>query len=220
MPESAFANCSRSRWCWKPSRLRQRNLGGRRPRLDGQDRRLRSGRKRPPRPHPRDQHRPRRHFARRPRRRPSRDRRQHRRRARLCRRAGRRVLRPRRTATLLVNEIAPRVHNSGHWTEAVCITDQFEQHIRAIAGWPLGDPTRLADVVHGKPDRRRNRRASPRALGPAIRPHAYGKAESRPGRKMGHLNRVTPKTPTEIGVFCAFRPVDKPYGFLYIAAPR
>ncbi len=48
---------------------------------------------------------------------------------------------------LLVNEIAPRVHNSGHWTEAVAITDQFEQHIRAIAGWPLGDPTRLADVV-------------------------------------------------------------------------
>src|SRR5690606_24071090 len=49
--------------------------------------------------------------------------------------------------TLLVNEIAPRVHNSGHWTEAVCLTDQFEQHIRAIAGWPLGDPRRMADVV-------------------------------------------------------------------------
>ena len=49
--------------------------------------------------------------------------------------------------TLLVNEIAPRVHNSGHWTEAVCLTDQFEQHIRAVLGWPLGDPARLADVV-------------------------------------------------------------------------
>src|SRR5690606_26521072 len=49
--------------------------------------------------------------------------------------------------SVVVNEIAPRVHNSGHWTEAVCITDQFEQHIRAVAGWPLGDPTRLADVV-------------------------------------------------------------------------
>ncbi len=95
---------------------------------------------------------------------------------------------------LLVNEIAPRVHNSGHWTEAVCITDQFEQHIRAVAGWPLGDPTRLADVVMenligdeiG---------AIPSELGPGLRPHAYGKAESRPGRKMGHITRVAPKTP-------------------------
>jgi 5-(carboxyamino)imidazole ribonucleotide synthase len=93
---------------------------------------------------------------------------------------------------LLVNEIAPRVHNSGHWTEAVAITDQFEQHIRAVAGWPLGDPTRLADVVMenligdeiG---------AIPGALGTAIRPHAYGKAETRKGRKMGHLNRITGK---------------------------
>ncbi len=91
--------------------------------------------------------------------------------------------------SLIVNEIAPRVHNSGHWTEAVCVTDQFEQHIHAIAGWPLGDPTRLADVVMenlvgdaiG---------AIPGRLGPGIRPHAYGKAESKPGRKMGHLNRV------------------------------
>jgi len=90
---------------------------------------------------------------------------------------------------LIVNEIAPRVHNSGHWTEAVCITDQFEQHIRAIAGWPLGDPARLADVVMenligdeiG---------AIPAQLSAGIRPHAYGKTESRPGRKMGHLNRI------------------------------
>ncbi len=91
--------------------------------------------------------------------------------------------------SLIVNEIAPRVHNSGHWTEAVCVTDQFEQHIRAIAGWRLGDPTRLADAVMenligveiG---------AIPARLGPGIRPHAYGKLKSRPGRKMGHLNRV------------------------------
>ncbi|RYD93287.1 MAG: 5-(carboxyamino)imidazole ribonucleotide synthase [Sphingomonadales bacterium] len=93
---------------------------------------------------------------------------------------------------LLVNEIAPRVHNSGHWTEAVAITDQFEQHIRAIAGWPLGDPTRLADVVMenligdeiG---------AIPDGLGASTRPHVYGKAETRKGRKMGHLNRITAK---------------------------
>jgi 5-(carboxyamino)imidazole ribonucleotide synthase len=90
---------------------------------------------------------------------------------------------------LLVNEIAPRVHNSGHWTEAVCVTDQFEQHIRAICGWPLGDPTRLApvamenligDEMDGIPGR----------LGPGVRPQLYGKAEARPGRKMGHLNRI------------------------------
>lgn len=93
---------------------------------------------------------------------------------------------------LLVNEIAPRVHNSGHWTEAVAITDQFEQHIRAIAGWPLGDPTRLADVVMenligdeiG---------AIPDGIGGSTRPHLYGKAETRKGRKMGHLNRITTK---------------------------
>jgi 5-(carboxyamino)imidazole ribonucleotide synthase len=94
---------------------------------------------------------------------------------------------------LLVNEIAPRVHNSGHWTEAVCITDQFEQHIRAIAGWPLGDPSRMADVVMenligdeiG---------AIPASLALSTQPHVYGKAESRAGRKMGHINRVATKS--------------------------
>ena len=93
---------------------------------------------------------------------------------------------------LLVNEIAPRVHNSGHWTEAVAITDQFEQHIRAVAGWPLGDPSRLADVVMENliGD---EIAAIPAALGASIRPHAYGKAETRKGRKMGHLNRVALK---------------------------
>ena len=49
--------------------------------------------------------------------------------------------------TLLVNEFAPRVHNSGHWTEAACAVSQFEQHIRAITGWPLGDPVRHSDAV-------------------------------------------------------------------------
>jgi 5-(carboxyamino)imidazole ribonucleotide synthase len=91
--------------------------------------------------------------------------------------------------SLIVNEIAPRVHNSGHWTEAVCVTDQFEQHIRAIAGWPLGEPVRLADVVMENlvGD---EIAAIPAGLAPGVRPHAYGKAESRPGRKMGHINRV------------------------------
>ena len=93
-----------------------------------------------------------------------------------------------RDGSLLVNEIAPRVHNSGHWTEAVCICDQFEQHIRAIAGWPLGDPSRLADVVM------ENLLGTEIDLlteaSAAMRPHAYGKAEARPGRKMGHRTLV------------------------------
>ena len=91
--------------------------------------------------------------------------------------------------TLVVNEIAPRVHNSGHWTEAVCLTDQFEQHIRAVVGWPLGDPARMADVVM------ENLVGDevltiPAALDGNTQPHLYGKTEVRPGRKMGHINRI------------------------------
>lgn len=93
---------------------------------------------------------------------------------------------------LLVNEIAPRVHNSGHWTEAVCLTDQFEQHIRAILGWPLGDPARLADVVMQNLIGADSTEITALLSGGA-RPHLYGKREPRPGRKMGHVNRLTPK---------------------------
>jgi len=91
--------------------------------------------------------------------------------------------------TLLVNEIAPRVHNSGHWTEAVCLTDQFEQHIRAVLGWPLGDPARLADVVMENliGD---EVLAIPASLTGATQPHLYGKTEVRAGRKMAHINRI------------------------------
>ncbi|GLQ56853.1 5-(carboxyamino)imidazole ribonucleotide synthase [Devosia nitrariae] len=91
--------------------------------------------------------------------------------------------------SLLVNEIAPRVHNSGHWTEAVCITDQFEQHIRAVAGWPLGEPARLADVVM---ENLIGEEISgvPGAFDGNARPHVYGKAEARAGRKMGHVNHI------------------------------
>jgi 5-(carboxyamino)imidazole ribonucleotide synthase len=92
--------------------------------------------------------------------------------------------------TLLVNEIAPRVHNSGHWTEAVCLTDQFEQHIRAVLGWPLGDPARMADVVM------ENLVGDevlvvPGELDGNTQPHLYGKRDIRAGRKMGHVNRIT-----------------------------
>lgn len=90
---------------------------------------------------------------------------------------------------LLVNEIAPRVHNSGHWTQVGCLVDQFEQHVRAVAGLPLGDGARHADVVMenligGDVDR------LPDLLKEAAQVHLYGKAEVREGRKMGHVNRL------------------------------
>jgi 5-(carboxyamino)imidazole ribonucleotide synthase len=94
---------------------------------------------------------------------------------------------------LIVNEIAPRVHNSGHWTQNGCAIDQFEQHIRAVAGLPLGDGARHSDVVMenliGDDIERLPEilRENDTAL------HLYGKAEARPGRKMGHVNRVIRK---------------------------
>ena len=93
-------------------------------------------------------------------------------------------------SSLRVNEIAPRVHNSGHWTMDACITGQFEQHIRAICGWPLGDPTRLCDarmknLIGDDVDQWRDHAGDPR-----VKVHLYGKAETRPGRKMGHVNQL------------------------------
>jgi len=92
---------------------------------------------------------------------------------------------------LIVNEIAPRVHNSGHWTQDGCAVDQFEQHIRAIAGWPLGDGQRYADVTMENliGDDVKHVKDHARAPGTAI--HLYGKQDVKPGRKMGHINRVT-----------------------------
>jgi 5-(carboxyamino)imidazole ribonucleotide synthase len=93
---------------------------------------------------------------------------------------------------LLVNEIAPRVHNSGHWTLDGCEVDQFEQHIRAIAGWPLGPAQALAQVdmenlIGADIDR------WPALIGEAdARLWLYGKSETREGRKMGHINRLRP----------------------------
>ncbi|PWK59516.1 5-(carboxyamino)imidazole ribonucleotide synthase [Roseicyclus mahoneyensis] len=92
---------------------------------------------------------------------------------------------------LIVNEIAPRVHNSGHWTQAGCAVDQFEQHIRAIAGWPLGNGARHANVVMENLIGDDIARAAALAAEPGVQVHLYGKAEARSGRKMGHVNRVT-----------------------------
>ncbi|GAB4385940.1 5-(carboxyamino)imidazole ribonucleotide synthase [Albidovulum sp.] len=93
---------------------------------------------------------------------------------------------------LVVNEIAPRVHNSGHWTQNGCAVDQFEQHIRAIAGWPLGDGRRHADVMMENLIGDEIGRAAAIAAEPGAALHLYGKTEARPGRKMGHVNRVRP----------------------------
>lgn len=101
---------------------------------------------------------------------------------------------------LYVNELAPRPHNSGHFTQDACVTCQFEQQVRAICGLPLGSATLLSPVAmvnllgdlwaQGEP-------RWDRALeDPAARLHLYGKAEPRPGRKMGHLN-VLAQTPGE-----------------------
>ncbi len=91
---------------------------------------------------------------------------------------------------LVVNEIAPRVHNSGHWTQAGCAVDQFEQHIRAVAGLPLGDGQRYADVEMENLIGDDILRISELLGRPRTQIHLYGKGEARPGRKMGHVNRV------------------------------
>ena len=99
-----------------------------------------------------------------------------------------------RDGRILVNEMAPRPHNSGHWTLDACPTDQFEQLVRAVCGLPLGATDRHSDAVmtnligdeaNGWPDLL----AEPGAI-----LHLYGKTEIRPGRKMGHVTRLAPKS--------------------------
>ncbi|WP_132997751.1 5-(carboxyamino)imidazole ribonucleotide synthase [Sulfitobacter pontiacus] len=90
----------------------------------------------------------------------------------------------------IVNEIAPRVHNSGHWTQNGCAVDQFEQHIRAVAGWSLGDGSRYADVVMENLIGDDMDRVPELAKQRDTALHLYGKADVKPGRKMGHVNIV------------------------------
>ena len=94
--------------------------------------------------------------------------------------------------SLLVNEIAPRVHNSGHWTIEACACSQFEQHIRAVAGWPLGDPVRHADAVMENIIGAEADAWESLAKSGAL--HLYGKKTAKPGRKMGHVTRLKPRT--------------------------
>ncbi len=97
-----------------------------------------------------------------------------------------------RDGTLAVNEFAPRVHNSGHWTLDACAISQFEQHIRAICGWPLGDPARHSNAQMRNliGDDVKDWATLARAPGACL--HLYGKDAPRPGRKMGHVTQLFP----------------------------
>ncbi len=94
---------------------------------------------------------------------------------------------------LLVNEIAPRVHNSGHWTEAACAVSQFEQHIRAVAGLPLGATGRHSDCVMDNLIGPEIDGALALLTEPDAYLHVYGKGNAKPGRKMGHVTRLLPR---------------------------
>lgn len=94
---------------------------------------------------------------------------------------------------LLINEIAPRVHNSGHLTQDACHCGQFEQHMRAIAGWPLGDATAHSDAVMTNLLGDEIEQWRDFAAQKATYVHLYGKAEARVGRKMGHVTKLKPK---------------------------
>lgn len=96
---------------------------------------------------------------------------------------------------IVFNEMAPRPHNSGHYTLDACATDQFQQQVRALCGLPLGDPRQLSPVVMVNllgdvwdPEPRWEELLKH----PGVRLHLYGKAEARPGRKMGHYNCLAP----------------------------
>ena len=97
---------------------------------------------------------------------------------------------------LLINELAPRPHNSGHYTFDACVTSQFEQQLRAVCGLPLGStaqlcPAAMANLLgdlwnDGEPD------WEAACAFPSVKLHLYGKLQPRPGRKMGHLTALGP----------------------------
>ena len=96
---------------------------------------------------------------------------------------------------LMVNEIAPRVHNSGHWTLDACAVSQFENHIRAVAGWPLGSTQRHSDAEMLNLIGAEANAWPELAAETGTCLHLYGKHHARPGRKMGHLTRLKPSRP-------------------------
>ncbi len=94
---------------------------------------------------------------------------------------------------VLVNELAPRPHNSGHWTMDACNTSQFEQFVRAVAGLPLGSTERHSDAVMKNLIGAEAEGWREILSDPSAKLHLYGKAEARPGRKMGHINKLLPR---------------------------
>ena len=117
-----------------------------------------------------------------------------------------------RDGRVLVNEIAPRPHNSGHWTIDACPASQFELHIRAIAGLPLPPAVRHSDAVMKNLVGPEEAALWPAILAtPGLIPHLYGKAEARPGRKMGHVTRLFPRgsLPGEFGIAAALGPLRR-----------
>jgi 5-(carboxyamino)imidazole ribonucleotide synthase len=94
---------------------------------------------------------------------------------------------------VLANELAPRPHNSGHWTIDACITSQFEQLVRAVCGLPLGSPERHSDAVMKNLIGAEIEKWREALDDPAAKLHLYGKHAPRPGRKMGHVTRLVPR---------------------------
>ncbi|HVY17400.1 MAG TPA: 5-(carboxyamino)imidazole ribonucleotide synthase [Rhodopila sp.] len=114
---------------------------------------------------------------------------------------------------VLANEIAPRPHNSGHWTIDACPASQFEMHVRAVAGLPLPPATRHADAVMKNLIGPEGMALWPAAVAePGLIPHLYGKTEALPGRKMGHVTRLFPRgaLPGDLGVEAALGPLLSP----------
>jgi 5-(carboxyamino)imidazole ribonucleotide synthase len=99
-----------------------------------------------------------------------------------------------RAGEVLVNELAPRPHNSGHWTLDACTTSQFEQHVRAVCGLPLGSTEPHSDAVMKNLIGDEVESWREILADPAAKLHLYGKTKARPGRKMGHVTRLTKRT--------------------------
>jgi 5-(carboxyamino)imidazole ribonucleotide synthase len=113
---------------------------------------------------------------------------------------------------VLVNEIAPRPHNSGHWTIDACPASQFAMHIRAIAGLPLPPAIRHSDAVMRNLVGPEDMALWPEVMAtPGLIGHLYGKSEARPGRKMGHVTRLFPRSalPGEHGIAAALGPLAR-----------
>jgi 5-(carboxyamino)imidazole ribonucleotide synthase len=116
---------------------------------------------------------------------------------------------------VVANEIAPRPHNSGHWTIDACPASQFELHIRAVAGLPLPAAVRHSDAVMKNLIGPEGMERWPVVLAtPGLIPHHYGKVEAPPGRKMGHVTRLFPRgsLPGDFGVAAALGPLGRPLG--------